>query len=165
MSNTRQNASTALPDTAQARAEKLLGIMQSQLELYAEVEQISTRQGRVIHSDDTDALMALLAEKQKLIADIDALSQQASPLLAVWENDRNEVAAATRVVIERAVDDLRSILARIVALEDEGQGRLGHARETAGKKIAHMQHGKALHKAYGSGTSIPQQARFKDRNG
>ena len=109
--------------------------------------------------------MSLLSEKQKVIQEIESLGREVQPLRAAWEQEKDGLSAEARRSVEQAVTDLRETLEEIVALEDQGQGALGQARDSTGESLTKLQKGRALHRAYGGGKKPPPPAHFKDRSG
>ncbi len=147
------------------RAAELATLLERQLSLYESVRDLSRRQKEVIGEGNSALLLRLLAEKQDIITMIDELSRRAKPLREWWEERRDSLPVECRNRLEPIGEKLRGILGEIVQLEDEGQSALASAKDETGGKVAKMQMGKAMHKAYGGGKRPPPNARFKDSNG
>ncbi|MBN2712295.1 MAG: flagellar export chaperone FlgN [Planctomycetes bacterium] len=155
-----------MPENPAEAAPVLAELLEKQLAIYGSVLDLSRSQRQLIDSGDTSDLMQLLSEKQKLIAEIESVSAVIAPLQNACEGAGDSIPGEVRERIENALAGLRATLAEIVALEDEGQGSLNVQKQGAGGKLAHLQKGKMMHKAYGGNTKkIPPIARFKDKNG
>jgi hypothetical protein len=143
------------PDSPESRAAELLRSLQEQLDRYQDVKRLAERQRQMIEANDSEGLMRLLAEKQEQIARIGAIAAASASLRESWERERDAASPALRQRLEKTAEDLRAVLAEIVAIEDQGQAAILGAREAAGEAITKLQKGKAMHKAYGSGPRPP----------
>lgn len=157
--------SSTPPDSPDQTARRLTELLREQLDVYGKVLDLGTRQTELIGSGDTEGLMQLLTSKQKLIARVGDLAKRAAPLQAACEEHADDLSPDVRDDLEQTIASLRETLAAIVKIEDEGQNALTGARDKAGGKIAQMQKGKLMNKAYGGGKKPPPTARFKDKNG
>ena len=149
-------------ETPAAAAVRFAGVLEQQLILYCAVRELALKSKELIAAKDTNGLMQVLAEKQDKIGEIDLFGEETARLRDIWEQTREGLPEEVRAPVEKVVEDLRAVLADIVAIEDEGQKDLLEAKSGAGAEIARLQKGKALHKAYGGGKPLPD-ARFKDK--
>ncbi len=139
-------------------------LLRRQLVLYREVLDLSRRQQDAIASKDTATLMAILADKQNRIQQIEPLERKAAPLKDEWAEAHEDWPENTREAIETVVGELRGVLGEIVELENAGKASLQESKDASGQKVQQMQKGKMMHKAYGVPRPRPQ-ARYKDRQG
>ncbi len=151
-----------MPETPENSAARLAEILERQLALYCAVRELAVKGRQLIVAKDTSGLMEVLAEKKEKIAAIDALGREAESWRRIWEETHAGLPEEVRAPVEKVVEDLRAVLADILAIEDEGQKNLRAAKEGTGAEIAKLQKGKALHKAYG-GVKPPANPQFKDK--
>ena len=151
------------PETI-ALGARLEDLLLRQRTAYDRVLALALEQEACIGSGDTDGLMAVLGRKQKQIEAIQATDAALQPVLAAWESVREQAPAPDRERVEQALSGLRTVLQELVAVEDRSRAAAEDRRSDSGERVARLQTGKAMHKAYGQGPSTPG-AHYKDRKG
>lgn len=147
-------------------AAQMLRLLGSQRDLFAQILDRARRQLQLIDTGDTDALMRLLGEKQRLIQQNETINRELEPVRRQWEQFRDAAGAGLRQPIEQAFEQLRGHIAEVVELENQAQARAEKAKSEAGAQVGRMQTGKAMLKAYGGARrAAPPDPRFHDKNG
>ena len=144
-------------------AERLLRLLTAQGALFAQVRDLAGRLMAPIEAGDTDGLMRVLSEKQRLMGQNDRLKAEMAPWLAAWEEARETADPALRAPVEEALETLRGHMTAIFGLEEEARTRLEGARSEAGDRVTRVQAGKAVLRAYGRPAGEPPPARYRDR--
>ena len=94
----------------------LIALVQEQLGLYEQLELLSVRQSALVESEDTDALLEVLNERQKLIEYITDVSARMTPYRARWDDHVNQLAESGQQWRQR-------VWRRVVATLDEVDGQ------------------------------------------
>lgn len=144
-------------------ASRLLGLLTAQGGIFAQVREQAGRLMGHIEAGDTDSLMRVLAEKQRLMRRNDALQAEMRPWLEAWERVRERAGAGLRGPVEAALSVLQGHMAAICEMEDAARVRLEGAKKDTGEQVARMQVGKAMIRAYGPRPAgQPPPSRFSD---
>lgn len=130
-------------------AREVFELLKRQRDLYLELKQQSERQDALIANGETDQLLSLLAQRQKLI---DGLGQVAS-LLAPYR-DRiaaiaDQAAGGVGEQMRGMVEEVRLLLESIIACDEKGKADLEAARGRIGGQIRQAAGAVAAAGAYG----------------
>jgi uncharacterized protein involved in exopolysaccharide biosynthesis len=136
--------------------------LEEQAVRYREVLSLSQEQLRLVEQNQAPELMEVLSRKQAIIQVLDDASEQAAPLLARWEEGRNQASETLRSGVREAHEQLTSVMAEVIALEDQAKSIISQGRGTTGKQMLNLQKGKQMLRAYGA-TPPPGDARFTDK--
>ncbi len=149
-------------DEATETARCLRDLLEQQEACYREVLDLSRRQVELIQAKDTAALLEILSEKQARMQAMEEVTRQAGPLLAAWEDQRASVPEADRAAVEEMHERVKTVLARVLELEETSRQALEGSTDEAGRKVAQAQRGKQMLKAYGARPGGGQAPRFTD---
>ena len=130
-------------------ASRLLRLLTAQGGIFAQVRERAEKLSSLIDTGDTDGLMRVLAEKQRLISQNDQLKAELDPWLEVWERTRNEATPGLRAPIEAALEALRGHMVAIFEMEEAAKQRLEGVKSETGSQASKVQTGKAMLRAYG----------------
>ena len=118
--------------------ELLVAILRRQLDVYRRLERLSLRQKALITSDDSRQLLALLAERQKLVDTLTSLNQSLVPLQKQWPGLRKRLSQPLRAQIDALLAEAAQVLQGILHRDAEG------TRLLAGRKAQVANQSKAL---------------------
>ncbi len=104
-------------------ADDVLGLLRRQAHLFARLEQFAARQRSLVRADDTGSLLSLLADRQKLSAELARLAGLLAPIRKGWASFREGLGDAQRLEAERLVSDAARCLQRVIE-SDEQDARL-----------------------------------------
>ena len=79
-----------------AAPEGLVSLVGEQIGLYQRLEELSLRQHELVESEDTDALLGVLTERQRLIEDITNVASRMTPYRARWDDHVGRLAEGER---------------------------------------------------------------------
>lgn len=154
-------------DSPQRCGAEMLRLLTDQRDIFARLREYAVKQLEIIATGDADALLKLLAEKQRLIERNETLKKEIAPFQTQWEGVRERVGLEVRRAVEAMFADLRGHVAAVVELENQASTQAQGARSRTGDQVQKMQTGKAMLKAYGARRSVaaPPPARYHDKNG
>jgi ElaB/YqjD/DUF883 family membrane-anchored ribosome-binding protein len=120
-------------DTAARPADapqEVLTLLREQIPLYTKLESHASRQRSLITGDDTSSLLSLLADRQRISADLARIASRLEPIRRDWGKYRKRLTPEQRDQAERLLTEIRERLARVIE-NDEQDARLLAARKQA----------------------------------
>lgn len=149
-------------------AENLAKALDAQADICRQILEKSREQQKMVEERREDELLSLLADKQRLIDQHQALAVKAAPFRTQWEERaRGQASPAAHAKVEEAWNRLRETLDEIVKLEDASRAILEEQKSKVSVDIGKLQRGKAVNKAYGGAATYrpPSGPRFSDKQG
>lgn len=150
-------AMTAHPPTWPDRVLAVLGDQQSIVDSLAG---LASRQSGLIESNRTDALLALLSERQQLIDRFTASQQQLNDLSS--RGTTEEANPDQRRQMRDMVESISTRLSEVLQLDERDQQRLEQHRDTAKSEITSIGRAAQARQAYGGRSA---NNRFADQRG
>jgi hypothetical protein len=164
----------ASPSATQPSAVQALTFLEQQASLYEQLQTLSQAQGPLIDDGPSDALLAILARRQGVIAQLTKLNGQLKPLLARWTEITAGLAPTERDKAARLLAEVETRRQAIMEQDERDSLRLKQMQTDLRIDIERMDRsGKAM-RAYrppgltagnvagGPGTS---GSRYTDRRG
>jgi hypothetical protein len=148
------------------RPAALLAALERQLDLFRQLQALSSKQGGLIGAEDGSPLLELIARRQTIIEqlqdlqrDADARQLTAAPLSAA---ERREASELTELIA--------AVRARILEQDEHDRAALRDFRNRVGGELRRMTQGGQAAKAYGgprvsTSVSRPTISRFTDKQG
>ncbi len=137
--------------TTEAEAEALISLLRRQVGVYTRLEQLSGRQRGLIAAEDQQHLLALLAERQKLVDELGVLNQSLIPLQAYWRANRETVAPSLRTEADQLVGRAGEILQRILGADEQDARILSARKAQTANQVTALAQGRQAFEAYGGG--------------
>ena len=110
--------------------EEVLDLLRAQIPLYVKLESHAARQRSLITRDDSSSLLSLLAERQRISADLAHLGARLEPVRRDWESHRQAFSPAQREEADRMLAEIHGHIQRVIDT-DEQDARLLAARKQA----------------------------------
>lgn len=143
---------------------RLTGLLDQQHEQYALLESLSGRQSELIQSNQTDALLSVLAERQAVIDRIADIGERLDPFRQRWTELMGQVSETTRQTIRDRVDALAELIERIAERDERDRADLEQQRTMVSRELAGLRKGRGAMVAY-SGKPARSAPMFQDREG
>lgn len=148
---------------------RLVGLLDEHRRLYQELDTLARRQSELIEADDTDALLAVLAERQAIIDRLDHGKRRLDPARADWERISHEVSGDEREHVRLVLAEVTQLAGRVAARDEEDRRRLESRRDQIADEVVSLSRSRKAAAAYGpaGGNAGPSglAARFQDREG
>ncbi len=154
-------------DNSMEVAKVLAVFLKKELILYREVYELSLKQKELIANQDTEKLLSVIDEKQMRINKINGIEQEAVPYKQARDRKLESWDAGVRAVVDPYIIELREILGKIVAVEEECRQAAEEVTRSSSAQVVKIQKGKAMLSAYGKSVKMPKLKlpRFKDKKG
>ena len=143
--------------TTEADAEALISLLRRQVGTYTRLEQLSDRQRGLIAAEDQQRLLALLAERQKLVDELSVLNQGLIPLQKCWRANRETVAPSLRAEADQLVGRAGEILQRILGADEQDARILSARKAQTAKQVTALAQGRQAFEAYSGGVQPHQR--------
>ncbi|MBT8486205.1 MAG: hypothetical protein HKO59_13370 [Phycisphaerales bacterium] len=141
---------------------ELLRVLGEQQAIVNELVTLGERQSGLIASADTEGLLALLAERQRLIErftaaqqDMGVVTDGLAPNVAVADDERGR--------IQELIADISRQLAAVMTQDEADQAKLEKARVAAREAVNTVDTARLARQAYRQGQAVNN--RFADRKG
>lgn len=149
---------------------QLVGQLDEHRRLYQQLEGLARRQSDHIESDDTDGLLAVLAERQAVIDLLDHAQRKLEPARRDWERASPEVSQDEREHVRLLLAEVMELAARVAARDEDDRRRLESRRDEIADEMVSLTRSRKAFAAYGApgasgAASAGPQARFQDREG
>lgn len=148
-------------ETQRPGAGGLVALVREQIGLYERLEEMSLRQHELVEREDTDALLAVLSERQRLIEDISAVASRMTPFRAGWDDHVGALAEGDRRSLREGLDSLASMMSRIADRDESDRRTMEARRQRVQDQIAGVKRGGSAVKSYAQAPA--RGPRFQDR--
>ncbi len=132
--------------------------------LLVRLERLGEGQERLIADERTDELLALLADRERLVEQVVGASEQIDALRRRWDEMSPGLGDAELAPLREGLDSLTDYAARIAARDDRDRSALVVKRDELSKRLAGVGVGQRAVNAYG-GKPQGSSPRFQDREG
>jgi hypothetical protein len=139
-----------------ALAAQLIPLLTRQLELYRTLQQLAERQRALVTREDTQPLLALLAERRQIVDALTRMSRELAPVQAQWRQNREKVAAKEQAHIESLLGESSSILQTVLEHDAEDARQLAARKTTTAGQLERIGTGRNALAAYHDASRAPR---------
>ena len=143
--------------------DSLLALLEEQQALTHELTELAAGQSELIASGRTEALLGLLARRQRLVDQFVSGQSALARLAAELESRADELVDDQRDRIRSLLDEVAAGLANVMQQDEQDQKHLEAEREGRGRQLADVDVGKSARDAYLKSRAVIN--RFADRKG
>jgi flagellar biosynthesis/type III secretory pathway chaperone len=141
---------TPTTETEATRQARLIGLLREQVDLYQNLEGLMDRQHQAVRAEETEPLLRLLADRQRLTDRLVLLSARLAHEHPNWETTREQMSGEPRQAVDALVRESQERLGRILE-RDEADARMLSARRTrVASAVLEAQAGGRMLSAYGT---------------
>lgn len=115
---------------------------------------------RLEDTEDPLEVTAMLAEKQRLMQELEALEAELAPRKVQWPAVRETLPAPVRQFAEARLEQLQAALRELIAAEDEAATAVAERVSSGRQKLGNMSRKSLAGRAYATGAKA--QPRFVD---
>lgn len=143
--------------------ESLIQILDRRLQLFTRLDGLSVRQSSRIEVEDYDGLLAIVAEREEVIADIVAMDSMRE--LESWPDVMAVASPTQREVIDSQIDRLSELESSVASRDESDLQALEARRVEMSRQMRGVDTGRSALGAYARGTGgEPVGAKFQDHN-
>lgn len=145
-------------------SQEVFALLKKQRDLYRELKSHSEQQDALIATGQTDQLLTLLAQRQRLIDGLGQVSSSLAPyrsrIAAIADQAADELGDQMRAMVE----EVRELLEAIIATDEKGKADLEAARDQVSGQIRQAAGAVAAAGAYGK-TAPASSPKFTQQQG
>jgi hypothetical protein len=134
--------------TATSTVKDIAKLLIQQRELYRMLGRLSERQRGFITGNEPERLLALLAERQRLIERLTAIQRRLKPYQADWRRIREGMGGDEGRQIDALVGEVDGLLAEILRKDEADTALLSARKQETGRAIGVVQAGRSAGAAY-----------------
>lgn len=146
------------------QTQEVFDLLQRQRALYRELKSHSEQQDALIANGETDQLLSLLAQRQRLIDGLGQVSSALAPYRSRIAAIADEASGDVGQQMREMVEEVRTLLESIIACDEKGRANLEAARDQVGSQIKQAAGAVAATGAYGK-PAIPSTPQFTEQRG
>ena len=146
-----------------ASADTLVELLEAQQALVEELSLLAARQPPLIEAGESDGLLALLADRQRILDRLFGDQERISQLAASLDHPAGRLGGEARARISRVAAAISGRLSQIVRSDEEDQLLIGARSQRASRMMAKLDTAKQAHSAYLRSRAVSN--RFADRKG
>ncbi len=130
-------------------AATLVRALSGQKGLYVQILALSKQQSAHVAAGESEALMAVLAARSRLISQIAPLDRELQPYKGRWQEVLDGLPTAERKVVGGLLQDVQKLLSDILAQDEIDKESLVRQKAEVGGQVKRIVNGAALNRAYG----------------
>lgn len=139
----------------------LIELLKRQQTLYEQLQQMGDEQSALVADGRTEPLIALLGRRQIVIDQIAGLNRSLEPYRADWDELLDTLSAEQRATVTSLVNDVQSLLARIMEQDDRDRAALQDAQSRVGGELKKVNRGNQAAAAYKTSSQSVSKAMNK----
>jgi len=133
----------------ESRMETLVRALSAQKRLYTELLALAKTQSGYVATGESEALMTVLAARNRLIDQVTPLDRELQPFKGRWQEVLDGLPANDREVVAGLLKDVQQLLGDILAQDEADKASLMRQKADIGVQIKRTVTGVALNRAYG----------------
>lgn len=143
---------------------RLRRVLDEQEELFAGLDGLSREQRTHIESENSDALLSLLAQREVLLHRIAQVNRDIEPFRREWDTLSAQLDDRTREALQRRFNALGELLGEILSRDERDRLDLESRRNRLAGQMAEVSRGRGAIGAYAAQQARPETSpKFQDR--
>lgn len=136
-------------------AQQLLKLLREQRDVFGQLGRLAKQQQTLVIDDDPEALLNLLAERQRLVDRLARLSQQMAPYRQRWPEIAPTLPGEDRQQAEEMLAEINGMLGSILASDKRDSRLLASRKSLMADELNDTHLGQRATQAYQSGLQKP----------
>ena len=126
----------------------IIVLLRRQLDLFEQLGELSEQQSRVVHEGPADALLTLLAARQRQIEQLTVISAELEPYRADWASTRAELTPVQQARVDELIATTQGRLDAIIRQDDRDREQLKQMQQKIGGELTKLTHAGTAVRAY-----------------
>ncbi len=143
-------AKTTSDRRSEQNGQPFLDRLQQQASLCSRLGQLARRQRELVSKEDTQSLIALLGDRQKLTDDLTTMYEGFGTLQEQWDNVKHTLDQGDRQHAETLINAVRSTIHNVIESDVKDAGLLEVRKRGVADALQAVPTGKAVLSAYGA---------------
>lgn len=133
--------------------EVMLDLLRRQGRLFDRLSALADKQRALIANEDTQPLLRILAERQKLTGELEGIGRAMAPWRAEWGRARAALSAEQRAEVDALVEGMNGRLESLLQSDEEDARRLQVRKQRVGDELRATRSNRQALSAYGRSTA------------
>ncbi|MBN1345977.1 MAG: flagellar export chaperone FlgN [Phycisphaerae bacterium] len=130
------------------RTGRLVELLEQQRECYRGLKRLAEKQRRLIADEDPEALLKILAERQRLVDQLGELNKSLQPYRQEWANTYTQMKSERRQYVQQVLDEINTLLGSIMLTDAEDSRMLSASKANVRNRIQEATSGRMANSAY-----------------
>ena len=127
----------------------LVRVLSGQKALYGQILALARQQSAYVATGESEALMTVLAARNRLIEQVVPLDKELQPYKGRWQQVLDGLPAADRQAVGRLLMEVQQLLGEILSRDESDKESLIRQKTGVGAQLSRAVSGAALNRAYG----------------
>lgn len=128
--------------------DELVAILTRQRDLYAHLRQIGQKQSDLVERGAAEALLELLAQRQRFIDELSDLNERLAPFREDWPRVWRQVPESRRAMVSELLNTVSDTLSRILEQDDQDRARLAASQDKVKAELGRVSGAAVAVRAY-----------------
>lgn len=128
--------------------DRMIALLRRQQSLYRQLRRLADRQKALVVEDETEALLGLLADRQKLVDELVRSNESLSPYRANWTRFYSGLNEAQRKETAQLLEEVNSSLSAILKDDKRDTATLTAKRQSMAEQLTTLETGGRVSAAY-----------------
>lgn len=157
----------ALPGAPALRLDphRLVALLRQQCLLYDQLRSLSDQQGKCIHGGQTEPLLVVLAQRQRVLGELNAVNDEMTPYRSRWGQVRQDMPPAMQQQVGELLRQVEDQLAHIIQQDERDRRQLQESRQQVGTELSRLNKASAAAAAYRPAPGPDSKNRFTSTQG
>jgi hypothetical protein len=145
--------------------DRLIDLLSQQRDFYRRLRELSEKQRSLIAGDRPELLLAILRERQELVAALARLNNELGPFRRNWDAMYAALPEAIRSAASQILQEINGLLRVILRTDQEDSALLSARKQAVAADMAGLSGGRAANTAYARQTDPVPAPRAADVTG
>lgn len=145
--------------------ERVLVLLNEQIDLYSSLESLSATQQALIEDENSDALLDVLTQRQRLIDRAQRVANDLAPYRERWGELLDALPAFERDTLNAKVHEATRLVDSIAERDERDRRAMEAQRAAIATRMRDVTHARGAVAAYAGTTKQAPAARYQDREG
>ena len=137
-------------------ATELIGLLTEQHDLYGQLADLAEHQRSLIAGDETERLLVVLGQRQKIIDRLEVVADQLRPYQQNWREIRSRMAGGDGKEADRLVAEMNTLLSTILEKDRADAQELAARKGSVAREMAGLKASREAGAAYAAAGSTGQ---------
>lgn len=143
----------------------LIDLVTQQRDLYRQLKELSDQQATLIESGQTDNLLTLLSQRQRLVDSLTRINRDMVSRRQAMPDLQASLSPEQRVAMRSLMDEVDVLLRGIIEQDDRDRAQLQSAHQKVGAQLKQTHRSAAALSVYRGAVPAAGAPRFTDRKG
>lgn len=146
---TQQNPTSRSVQAGDDWLPAVIGLLDEQRGLFRELDGLSEQQSRFVSTGETDRLLSVLAQKQRVVERVQGVNDALQPYMTDWATRVAALPERSRVLLRSRTDELGALAAQVQARDESDRAALEASSRVIADDLASMARARGAARAYG----------------